>query len=580
MNRLSSKTLTRALLLASVGLLSTGALHVQAQNATAPVAVNQPLAPTVWNYKASGQTDAQATGKTARDIAPGDSGDAQSFNWNLYDLPRGRFKITARIKPMAAPTGGDFRIVSEINMPGRESESLDLLKTNADQLKAGEFQTLSGEFSNNFDARNIFFFSRIGNNLGVPVRLDNVQIELLERAPETPAPAALQTWSFEPVGIMDTLAAGGQAGESHPENLRWTFDAPLGEYEATIRVRIKDAAKWDMAGNKESAFSLAMKGRGADDGDGDGFNVGSGLEANRALRPSSLRSDRYTDIRFPFSVLLPSAAVGPRFSGDQNVFGDVLVDSVKVRLLKRLTETEAAQRAGVAIPANALKPQAGTQVWMARGLFAIETGVPAALAKMDAKVSESWFVNFHERYTHKGEIPSDDALLGMDVVVIQDLPGRLISLKRRAALNNFVKQGGGLLVIGGMYGLDRGGYGQSDLLSEIFPATVSQTPTLHELMGAPALKLGANPQVLRGFAPEANSRVDYIHTITPKAGANVELQAGTAPVLVTGTIGKGRVAILAAPPLGTPKEGALFTDSPKWSGAMQNVLAWLAKSPN
>jgi hypothetical protein len=68
----------------------------------------------------------------------------------------------------------------------------------------------------------------------------------------------------------------------------------------------------------------------------------------------------------------------------------------------------------------------------------------------------------------------------------------------------------------------------------------------------------------------------WLHPITPKPDAVVELSAGGKPVLVTGSAGKGRVAVLAAPPYGVAPGAVRYWEAKDWPAAYARLVTWLA----
>ena len=63
------------------------------------------------------------------------------------------------------------------------------------------------------------------------------------------------------------------------------------------------------------------------------------------------------------------------------------------------------------------------------------------------------------------------------------------------------------------------------------------------------------------------------HVLKAKPGAVVHVSAAGNPVVVTGTYGKGKVAIITAAPLGeAPSESLAFWEWPQWPELMTTVL--------
>ena len=73
----------------------------------------------------------------------------------------------------------------------------------------------------------------------------------------------------------------------------------------------------------------------------------------------------------------------------------------------------------------------------------------------------------------------------------------------------------------------------------------------------------------------------WLHDVEPKPGATVVLKAGDRPALITGTTGKGRVAVMAVTPLGeAPTEGLVWWQWPGWENVMAKTIGWLVHKEN
>jgi hypothetical protein len=70
----------------------------------------------------------------------------------------------------------------------------------------------------------------------------------------------------------------------------------------------------------------------------------------------------------------------------------------------------------------------------------------------------------------------------------------------------------------------------------------------------------------------------WLHEVEPKPGSTVQLKAGDRPALVTGTAGKGRVAVLTITPLGeAPADVRVWWQWPGWPTVMTKTAEWLLK---
>ena len=105
---------------------------------------------------------------------------------------------------------------------------------------------------------------------------------------------------------------------------------------------------------------------------------------------------------------------------------------------------------------------------------------------------------------------------------------------------------------------------------------LAESGTLQLLPQPEPIVPAAGHPFAQGLDFGARPLVCWAHRATPKEGATVALKAGDLPVLVTWQVGKGRVAVLAAPPYGQLPAGQTgYWDWPEWPKVMQRVVAWL-----
>jgi hypothetical protein len=227
-------------------------------------------------------------------------------------------------------------------------------------------------------------------------------------------------------------------------------------------------------------------------------------------------------------------------------------------------------------PGLTLTPHDGLRVWLGDGLYTEHYQLESAfkaLPNVTLTRAEHWV--FHDTRGFDGASwtkPED--LSGYDLIVLSNVDLRTLSLSQRDWLRGYVEAGGSLWLLGGPYGLGRGGWQNSDLIEPLLPAK------LHDYDLRPA----TTPLQLRaagGFlADEWSDRpvTLWLHEVEPKPGSTVHLKAGDRPALVTATAGKGRVAVLAITPLGDVPAGALaWWQWPAWEQVMTKTAAWLLK---
>lgn len=180
-------------------------------------------------------------------------------------------------------------------------------------------------------------------------------------------------------------------------------------------------------------------------------------------------------------------------------------------------------------------------------------------------------------YQITGSFPkTKKELFKFDVVVLIDVDAYALRVERRQMLVDFVRSGGGLLVCGGPYAYGKGRYTGTEL-EDVLPVLSggawdwksSSTPT-------PISPAGKH-EVTDGINWKPVPYVLWYHTAKVRQDATIVLKAGNDPLLVVGTVGKGRSAALLATALGKVQADQIaFWEWPEWRQTMANTLRWLA----
>lgn len=169
-----------------------------------------------------------------------------------------------------------------------------------------------------------------------------------------------------------------------------------------------------------------------------------------------------------------------------------------------------------------------------------------------------------------------DELLTYDVVVLADLPQDPLTPEKRQMLADFVKQGGGLLVLGGPYAYGAGAWKDSPL-EPLLPVQVGKAFDLIPVEGDARLIFTATGKQRLGKLPADLGIATWRHNATPRKGTDVWLTAGGQPFAVAGKAGNGRViAILGAPIGEAPAEKTVCWESPHWAEFLVRVMDYLA----
>jgi uncharacterized membrane protein len=173
-------------------------------------------------------------------------------------------------------------------------------------------------------------------------------------------------------------------------------------------------------------------------------------------------------------------------------------------------------------------------------------------------------------------IPDADGIAAFDIVVMSDVSHGSIQDAGLTAIDSFVREGGGLLVLGGPLTYGEGKYEES-IFPRLLPVEgIGRFDLKWEKAGLP-LSAGKDHAILKGVDLSAEPFVFWIHEARPNSEGSVILEAGDRPLLVVGHHGKGRVAAFLGTPMGTAGEGQLaFWQWEGWPQLLRNAMLWLA----
>ena len=163
------------------------------------------------------------------------------------------------------------------------------------------------------------------------------------------------------------------------------------------------------------------------------------------------------------------------------------------------------------------------------------------------------------------------------IVILVNVPAVRFPPESLAQLREFVNQGGGLVVLGGLCAYENGRYAGTPL-EEVLPVSLKESYCGHLFPSAEKgarLTLAAQAdwplQVDFGAGPTAY----YFHKLIPKSNARVQVMVGDLPALVSGTFGKGRVVACALAVNGDPAPGVLpFWEWKDWPAVLAQALDW------
>lgn len=244
-------------------------------------------------------------------------------------------------------------------------------------------------------------------------------------------------------------------------------------------------------------------------------------------------------------------------------------------------------------PASFLRAQpepTGLRAYLINGLWHRFYRLDEAMARTGFGVtSQSWAtasIGFGFAGPWTGDIPVGlehlpalDACTTHDVIVICNVHGKAIPPEMAASIKRHVERGGGLLLLGGRFAFG-GQFRNNPALAEVAPVTFSDAIDLSPHPAGLAIRPTADPlaKPLAGLSWDRSPATFWIHAVEPKPDAHVILEAGGKPLLIYGSMGKGRVALFAGTVLGETQEGKLpFWEWNDWPAALAGALAWVTE---
>ena len=152
-----------------------------------------------------------------------------------------------------------------------------------------------------------------------------------------------------------------------------------------------------------------------------------------------------------------------------------------------------------------------------------------------------------------------------------------LTLRQKNMLAEYVRRGGGLIVLGGHKALDRAGL-QGSLLEEVLPVTgTAGLPPLVTLPGGSPLVRGDAHPVTQFADFDSNPVCFYVHDLQARPAAQTIITVGGKPGLVVGKCGKGRVAVVGMTCFGAPAESQTpFWQWRSWVVLLRDLAWWVA----
>lgn len=216
------------------------------------------------------------------------------------------------------------------------------------------------------------------------------------------------------------------------------------------------------------------------------------------------------------------------------------------------------------------------RVLFVRGLWHEYSGVDEALKEIPGvEVVDSWYDESDTGTSLLNFPPDYDTMLGYDVVVLANVDGGALGLVGQEMLADFVKAGGGVLLVAGDRTYGQARFENANFL-KLLPVQIADSSDWRKA-ARPEPLAAATADATRGVTFEANTVALYRHILQPAAGATIAVTAGGSAALITQQQGAGRVAASLLLPFGEPAAGQTgYWRSPQWFSTMRNTVQWLA----
>ncbi|MDQ2731773.1 MAG: glutamine amidotransferase [Armatimonadota bacterium] len=145
-------------------------------------------------------------------------------------------------------------------------------------------------------------------------------------------------------------------------------------------------------------------------------------------------------------------------------------------------------------------------------------------------------------------------------------------------VEEFVRAGGGVFVLGGNYSLGTGGKIKGTAFEKFLPADVHENDIDFKMQNVPVQLVPVGQHaILQGLSWQQKPITLFYHDVKPRPDATVVIKAGDAPIMILGHYGKGKVALFTATLHGDPAKGLVpHWEWESWKRLVQNTVGWLA----
>ena len=429
-----------------------------------------------------------------------------------------------------------------------------------------------------------------GEDIPSTLWLDGVQFRSYtppaspEWAMREAAPIVEGGWESSPVKVYHLAGlaqAGGKWGEivSDPQSVYGTvvaspegvgkgimahspyFRNPRpGLYRAVLRCKVADTRREELAGF---------------------MDIASGRASARALLnlyPADFAAaDTYQEFSVDFILRAPGYWLFRVYTEGNQTFTADTVKVFPVELLDDRQLLDIYPGSDGTVP-EGIRPQKGgpfTGLLVAGPMYDYWRVVDAFhIAGYSAKLTTVW----SQTQTFPGFPETPEELFGFNVIYLCDVDAGFLTVRQKRMLVEYVRRGGGLVLLGGHRAFDRGRMAGS-LLDEERPVASQQKtflPLARFPTGVPLRKGSEHPVV--AFTDLSEQPLCFcMHEVQARDGADVILMADDRPAIVLGKAGMGRIACAAMTCFGDPGEGQTpFWKWPGWVVLLRDISWWAA----
>jgi len=255
-------------------------------------------------------------------------------------------------------------------------------------------------------------------------------------------------------------------------------------------------------------------------------------------------------------------------------------DRAVLELIEPWSDQRLAEHYKGMAPPEGLKLQRDEKldVLVIRGLWNRLYRIDEALSPLgDKAVVSNAYTTFHQQQdTQLSGFKLDwQPLFTQDVVVLANVETRGLGLGQVRMIGEFVRQGGGLVILGGLTTLGQSGNMQRGW-GEFLPVELNGPWEIRKCDPAVKFASPAKDSPLADVKWDVPPTVFYRHVVKAKAGATVLLAGDHGEPLLAGTnYGKGRVVVFTSTVLGQPAEGqAAFWETDAWKAVLARSVAW------